>query len=185
MSMSGSADVLNAISPSPPNLSALTAEKLPQIYDRTNYTFLFIPNFSLGMKHAASIYKDLGICTIFNLLSPLANPVDWAIKARIMGIIYQELRTVFTGVLKLSGTKNVLIIYRAEDLNKISYTEPTKLVIETTLSHHSEFTTCNLFWPKSKCEDKFIRSLKILRIHAMKSAFDGIDRRISYLFIST
>ena len=123
--MSGSADVLNAISPRPPKLSALTAEKLPQIYEQTNYAFLFAPNFHPGMEHAAPVRRDLGIRTIFNLLGPLANPVDWAIEARVVGVASQELGPVFAEALKLSGAKKALVVCGAEDLDEISCAGPT------------------------------------------------------------
>jgi anthranilate phosphoribosyltransferase len=123
--MSGSADVLAEISPKPPNLSALTADRLPQIYDSTNYAFLFAPNFHPGMKYAAPVRRDLGIRTIFNLLGPLANPVDWAIEARVVGVAYQELGPVFAEALKLSGAKKALVVCGAEDLDEISCAGPT------------------------------------------------------------
>jgi anthranilate phosphoribosyltransferase len=124
-SMSGSADVLNAIAPTPPKLSALTAEKLPQIYESTNYAFLFAPNFHPGMRYAASVRRDLGIRTIFNLLGPLANPVDWAIEAHVVGVAYQELGPVFAEALQLSGAKKALVVCGAEDLDEISCAGPT------------------------------------------------------------
>jgi anthranilate phosphoribosyltransferase len=124
-SMSGSADVLNAIAPTPPKLTALTAEKLPQIYEKTNYAFLFAPNFHPGMRYAAPVRRDLGIRTIFNLLGPLANPVDWAIEARIVGVAYQELGPVFAEALQLSGAKKSLVVCGAEDLDEISCAGPT------------------------------------------------------------
>jgi anthranilate phosphoribosyltransferase len=123
--MSGSADVLNAITPTPPKLSALTAEKLPQIYQATNYAFLFAPNYHPGMRYAAPVRRDLGIRTIFNLLGPLANPVDWAIEARIVGVAYQELGPVFAEALQLSGAKKALVVCGEEDLDEISCAGPT------------------------------------------------------------
>jgi anthranilate phosphoribosyltransferase len=123
--MSGSADVLVSIAPTPPNLTTATAEKLPQIYHHTNYAFLFAPNFHPGMKHAAPVRRDLGIRTIFNLLGPLANPVDWAIEARVVGVAYQELGPVFAKALKLSGAKKALVVCGAEDLDEISCAGPT------------------------------------------------------------
>lgn len=124
-SISGSADVLNSIGPQPPKLTSLTAEKLPGIYESTNYAFLFAPNFHPGMKYAASIRRDLGIRTIFNLLGPLANPVNWAIEARVVGVAYRELGPVFAEALKLSGAKQALVVCGAEDLDEISCAGPT------------------------------------------------------------
>lgn len=124
-SLSGSADVLTAIHPKPPKLTALTAKKLPEVYNTTNYAFLFAPNFHPGMKYAAPVRRDLGIRTIFNLLGPLANPVDWAIEARIVGVAYQELGPVFADALKLSGATKALVVCGAEDLDEISCAGPT------------------------------------------------------------
>lgn len=118
--MSGSADVLSSLLPKPPNLSALNAEKLAEVYESTNYAFLFAPNFHPGMRHAASVRRDLGIRTIFNLLGPLANPVEWAIEARVVGVAYQELGPVFAEALSLSGAMKALIVCGAEDLDEIS-----------------------------------------------------------------
>lgn len=124
-SLSGSADVLNAIAPVPPKLSAVTADNLAQIYTQTNYAFLFAPNFHPGMRHAASVRKELGIRTIFNLLGPLANPVDWAIEARVVGVAYQELGPVFAAALRFSGVRKALVVCGSEDLDEISCASPT------------------------------------------------------------
>lgn len=126
-SISGSADVLNSIGPQPPKLTSLTAEKLPGIYESTNYAFLFAPNFHPGMKYAASIRRDLGIRTIFNLLGPLANPVNWAIEARVVGVAYRELGPVFAEALKLSGAKQALVVCGAEDTTSNDEGIPRKI----------------------------------------------------------
>lgn len=129
-SFSGSADVLNAIQPIPPILTAITAENLHQVYEKTNYSFLFAPNFHTGMVHSNPVRKGLGIRTIFNLMGPLANPVDWAIEARVVGVAYQSLGPVFVEALKQTGAKKVLVVCGAEDMDEIScagYTNCWKL----------------------------------------------------------
>ena len=118
--MSGSADVLMALAPKAPNISALTMENLSEVYADTNYAFLFAPNFHPGMKHAAAVRRGLGLRTIFNLLGPLANPVDWAIEARLIGVAYQELGPVFAEALRLSGVTKALVVCGEEDLDEIS-----------------------------------------------------------------
>ncbi|KIX04263.1 anthranilate phosphoribosyltransferase [Rhinocladiella mackenziei CBS 650.93] len=119
-SMSGSADVLNAIPPIPPKIEALTAELLPEAYEHTNYTFLYAPNFHPGMKYAATVRRELGLRTIFNLMGPLANPVEAHIEARVVGVAYQELGPVFAQALQLSGTTKALVVCGQEDLDEIS-----------------------------------------------------------------
>ncbi|EHY55866.1 anthranilate phosphoribosyltransferase [Exophiala dermatitidis] len=119
-SMSGSADVLNAVTPRPPKLEALTAEHLPAAYEHTNYTFLFAPNYHPGMKHAATVRRELGLRTIFNLLGPLAHPVDASIEARVCGVAYQELGPTFAEALILSGATKAMVVCGQEDLDEIS-----------------------------------------------------------------
>ncbi|RMZ80359.1 hypothetical protein DV738_g2851, partial [Chaetothyriales sp. CBS 135597] len=124
-SMSGSADVLNAIQPKAPNLEALTADNLPQMYERGNYAFLYAPNFHPGMRYAATVRRELGLRTIFNLMGPLANPVDDLIEVRVIGVAYQELGAVFAKALQLSGKSKALVVCGQEDLDEISCAGPT------------------------------------------------------------
>ncbi|EXJ85264.1 anthranilate phosphoribosyltransferase [Capronia epimyces CBS 606.96] len=119
-SMSGSADVLNAISPRPPKIEALTAEHLPEVYEHTNYTFLLAPNFHPGMRYAATVRRELGLRTIFNLMGPLANPVDSHIETRLYGVAYQELGPIYAQALLLSGATKALVVCGQEDLDEIS-----------------------------------------------------------------
>lgn len=119
-STSGSADLLQAIKPSAPNIEAVTAEFLPSIYRSTNYAFLFAPKFHPGMRHAASVRKDLGFRTIFNLLGPLVNPVHSMIEARIVGVAERSLGPVFAEALRLSGSRKALVVCGAEELDEIS-----------------------------------------------------------------
>ncbi|EXJ68295.1 anthranilate phosphoribosyltransferase [Cladophialophora psammophila CBS 110553] len=119
-SMSGSADVLNAILPKAPKIEALSAAMLPEAYEHTNYTFLYAPNFHPGMKYAATVRRELGLRTIFNLMGPLANPVETHIEARVVGVAYQELGPVFAQALQLSGATKALVVCGQEDLDEIS-----------------------------------------------------------------
>ncbi|KAJ5183605.1 hypothetical protein N7492_001221 [Penicillium capsulatum] len=119
-SFSGSADVLNAIQPIPPNISAVNADNIAQVYAETNYSFLFAPNFHPGMMHANPVRRGLGLRTIFNLMGPLANPIEWAIEARVVGVAYQSLGPVFVEALRQSGAKKALVVCGEEDMDEIS-----------------------------------------------------------------
>ncbi|KAL4920209.1 glycosyl transferase [Aspergillus aurantiobrunneus] len=119
-SFSGSADVLNAISPVPPRIDAVSAENLSQVYATSNYAFLFAPNFHYGMMYADNVRRSLGLRTIFNLMGPLANPVDWAIEARVVGVAYKDLGPVFVEALRQNGVKKGLVVCGEEDLDEIS-----------------------------------------------------------------
>ena len=119
-SMSGSANLLQSIKPTAPKIESVTSETLPGIYQKSNYAFLFAPNFHLGMKHAALVRKELGFRTIFNLLGPLANPLEGIIEARIVGVAEREMGPIFAEALRLTSARKALIVCGAEDLDEIS-----------------------------------------------------------------
>ncbi|KAJ5631264.1 uncharacterized protein N7484_011364 [Penicillium longicatenatum] len=119
-SFSGSADVLRAIPPIAPNIDAVTADNIDKVYAETNYAFLFAPNFHPGMMYANPVRRGLGLRTIFNLMGPLANPVEWAIEARVVGVAYQALGPVFVEALKQAGAKKALVVCGEEDMDEIS-----------------------------------------------------------------
>ncbi|KAL4892154.1 glycosyl transferase [Aspergillus ambiguus] len=124
-SMSGSADVLNAIVPTPPNLTAISASNIADVYGATNYAFLYAPNFHPGMGYASPVRRGLGLRTIFNLMGPLANPLDAALEARVVGVAYKSLGPVFAEALLENGCKKALVVCGAEDLDEISCAGPT------------------------------------------------------------
>lgn len=119
-SFSGSADVLKAIQPIAPNIDAVNADNIAQVYTETNYAFLFAPNFHPGMMYANPVRRGLGLRTIFNLMGPLANPVEWAIEARVVGVAYQSLGPVFAEALVHAGAKKALVVCGEEDMDEIS-----------------------------------------------------------------
>ncbi|CAO1605153.1 anthranilate phosphoribosyltransferase [Xanthoria calcicola] len=119
-STSGSADFLQAIRPKGPVIDAVTAGILPSIYEKSNYAFLFAPTFHPGMRHVAAIRKEMGIRTIFNLLGPLANPIEGSIEARVVGVFKEEVGPIFAEALKLSGARKGLVVCGEEQLDEIS-----------------------------------------------------------------
>ncbi|KAI9735149.1 MAG: anthranilate phosphoribosyltransferase [Cirrosporium novae-zelandiae] len=124
-SKSGSADVLEAIAPSPPKIHNVFASNLPQVYRKTNYAFLFAPNFHPGMKYAAPMRRELGVRTIFNLLGPLANPIEDVLEARVVGVAQTGLGPIFAEALRLAGAKKALVVCGEEELDEISCAGPT------------------------------------------------------------
>lgn len=142
-SKSGSADLLNCTLPNPPNLMAVTPETLAKVYAQSNYAFLFAPVFHPGMKYVAPIRKELGWRTIFNLLGPLANPVEDIIEARLLGVARRDVGPVFAEALRMSGAKKAMIICGEEDLDEISCAGRTfcwKLVDHS--DHEDSSTSC-------------------------------------------
>ena len=119
-STSGSADLLQAIRPKGPNIEAVAAQNLPSVYEKSSYAFLFAPKFHPGMKHVASIRKELGIRTIFNVLGPLTNPVEGDIEARVVGVAEKGMGFIFAEALRIGGAKKAMVVCGEENLDEIS-----------------------------------------------------------------
>lgn len=125
-SVSGAADILSSIMPTPPNLLASNAVNIPKIYETSSYAFLFAPNFHPGMRFAAPLRREMGIRTIFNLLGPLTHPIEELVEARVVGVTEGALGPVFAEALRISGTKKApgmrkaMVVSGREGLDEIS-----------------------------------------------------------------
>ncbi|KXJ91652.1 anthranilate phosphoribosyltransferase [Microdochium bolleyi] len=119
-SKSGSADLLMSMQPHPAQLERINPRTITQVYEASNYAFLFAPVFHPGMRFVAPIRKDLGWRTIFNLLGPLSNPIHDAIEARMLGVARDDLGPVFAEALRLLGNTKGLVVCGREQLDEIS-----------------------------------------------------------------
>ena len=118
-SSSGSADVLESLGV---NVS-IDNIKMKQLVDSIGIGFMFAPNFHPAMKHVASIRKDLGIRTIFNVLGPLANPAN--AKRQVIGVFNKPLTSIFSEVLKKLESKKVLVVHGHDGMDEISMSGKT------------------------------------------------------------
>jgi anthranilate phosphoribosyltransferase len=125
-SSSGSADILTALGAS---LVSVTPQVVSEYYaapehPESSFCFLFAPVYHPAMAHIAPIRKELGCRTIFNVLGPLINPVDYSVphglEARILGVGRKELGRVYAETLRLLGVKRALVVCGDEQLDEIS-----------------------------------------------------------------
>lgn len=124
-SRSGSADLLACVQPKAPQIAAVTPSTIHEVYSASNYAFLFAPIFHPGARHAASIRKQLGWRTIFNLLGPLANPLHPLIESRMLGVARKEIGPEFAESLRQSGCAKGMVICGDEELDELSCAGPT------------------------------------------------------------
>jgi len=75
----GSADVLQELGI---NIN-MTKEQSAEALKKIGIAFLFAPLYHPAMKYAASVRRELGIKTVFNMLGPLTNPAG--VKKQIVG----------------------------------------------------------------------------------------------------
>ena len=76
------------------------------------------------MRHAAHLRREMGIRTIFNLLGPLASPVEDMLEARVVGVTEAVLGPVFAEALRISASKKgalkAMVVRGMEGLDEIS-----------------------------------------------------------------
>lgn len=115
--------------PRPPDMAAVDPARIGHIFARTNYAFLFAPSFHPGMRFVSPVRRRLPWRTIFNLLGPLANPMDACgtsgIEARVIGVARRDLGPVFADALRRNGARKAMVVCGAEDLDEVSCAGPT------------------------------------------------------------
>ncbi len=120
-SRSGSADVLKCLGV---NLDAspLTVKRC---VEEAGIGFLFAPLMHKAMKHAAGVRKELGFCTIFNVLGPLTNPVK--AEAQVLGVFDTKWIEPLAEVLRDLGCGHALVVHGSDGLDEITLTGKSQI----------------------------------------------------------
>lgn len=120
-SKSGAADVLETLGVK----ITLTPERSAEILKKINICFLFAQNYHIAMKYVAPIRKELGICTVFNILGPLSNPAG--ANMELMGVYDQSLVEPLAQVMANLGVNRGMVVYGQDSLDEISMCAPTSV----------------------------------------------------------
>jgi anthranilate phosphoribosyltransferase len=120
-SKSGSADVLEALGV---NLQ-LGPEAIAQCIQDVGIGFMFAPNHHSAMKNVASIRKELGVRTIFNILGPLTNPAS--APNALIGVFHGDLVGIHVRVLQRLGVKRALVVWGKDGMDEISLGAATQV----------------------------------------------------------
>jgi anthranilate phosphoribosyltransferase len=120
-SQSGSADVLEALGV---NLT-LSPEQVGRCIREVGLGFMFAPNHHPAMKYAAPVRKELGMRTILNILGPLTNPAS--APNQVMGVFHSDLVGIQARVLKMLGSRHVLVVHGKDGLDEITLSGPTEV----------------------------------------------------------
>ncbi len=112
-SKSGSADVLKELGVN----IFLDAEGVLRSIEYANIGFLFAPEFHTAMKYAASVRKELGFKTIFNILGPLTNPL--CVKKQVMGVYSRSLSEKIIEVLKIFNIGRAFVVHSRDGMDEV------------------------------------------------------------------
>jgi anthranilate phosphoribosyltransferase len=121
-SKSGTADCLEAlgvrIDLSPESASVCLRE--------TGLCFLFAQSYHPAIKYAASVRRELGFRTIFNLIGPLANPAR--VRRQLVGVYDKEWTEPLAKVLGELGGERAWVVH-GDGLDEIAISGPTRVAI--------------------------------------------------------
>jgi anthranilate phosphoribosyltransferase len=107
----------------------------------TGMCFLFAPQHHPAMKHVSPHRREIGIRTLFNLLGPMANPMD--VKRQVVGVYAQDKAKLMAEVLVKTGSERVITFHGSDGMDEVSSSETTVLfegkkdqpfVVETTIA---------------------------------------------------
>jgi len=118
-SRSGSADVLEALGV---HLD-LSPEAIARSIDEIGIGFMFAPTHHPATKAVASIRRELGIRTVFNLLGPLANPAG--AHRQVMGVPASKWLLPVAQTLLELGCERAFIVHSRDGLDEFSTCAPT------------------------------------------------------------
>ncbi|OLD12172.1 MAG: anthranilate phosphoribosyltransferase [Crenarchaeota archaeon 13_1_40CM_3_52_17] len=118
----GSADLLEQLGL---NLN-MEAELVERAIEEIGIGFMFAPNFHPAMKNVASIRREIGVRTVFNILGPLTNPAG--ANAQLIGVYDSELLEPICLAAHNLGAKSVMTVYGLDGVDEISMTGKTIIV---------------------------------------------------------
>jgi anthranilate phosphoribosyltransferase len=113
-SKSGSADVLESLGVQ----INLPPDQIAACLKEVGIGFMFAPNHHPAMKNVASVRKELGVRTLFNILGPLTYPAG--APNILMGVFHPDLVGIQVRALERLGAEHALVVYGQDGLDEVS-----------------------------------------------------------------
>ena len=118
----GSGDVLEAL-----NIKInLEPKKIESQISKTNFGFMFAPNYHSAMKYVGPTRKKIGKRTIFNMIGPLSSPA--LVKRQVVGVFEKRLLKTFANALNNLDIKFAWIVNSEDGLDEISPYAKTNVI---------------------------------------------------------
>ena len=118
----GSGDVLEALKI---NIN-LEPNEVEQQIKKTNFGFMFAPNYHSAMRFVGPTRKKIGKRTIFNMIGPLSSPA--LVKNQVIGVFDKKLLKIFANALKSLNINFAWILNSDDGLDEISPYAKTNVI---------------------------------------------------------
>jgi len=122
-SKSGAGDVLSALGI---NLD-IDAAAITKCIREAGIGFMFAPNHHAAMRFVGPTRVELGTRTIFNLLGPMSSPAG--VKRQMIGVFSKDWLIPMAETLKSLGSTDIWLVHGDGNLDEISISGPTNVVI--------------------------------------------------------
>ena len=118
-SRTGSADVLTALGVE----VRVTPEVSEQCLNELGICFMFAPLYHGAAARVATVRRELGVHTAFNLLGPLTNPAG--APCQIVGVWHASLVEPLARTLAALGTKRAWVVHGMDGLDEVTVADKT------------------------------------------------------------
>ena len=98
---------------------------LRRCLERAGICFVFAPAYHPVMARLATLRRELGIRTLFNLLGPLVNPARP--KRQLLGVAEPQLMRPMVEALASLGVEHAMVVHGEDGLDEISCIAPTRI----------------------------------------------------------
>lgn len=115
----GGADVLEALGVR----IELDAGRVAACIDEIGIGFLFAQSFHPAMRHVATVRRELGVRTLFNLLGPLTNPAG--AQRQLLGVFARQWAEPLALALARLGSHRALVVHGEDGLDELTLTGPS------------------------------------------------------------
>jgi anthranilate phosphoribosyltransferase len=115
----GSADVLEAAGFN----HEIEPDRASRMLREIGFTFLFAPRYHPAMRNVASVRRELGVRTIFNLLGPLTNPAG--ATHLVVGVARESLVEPIGEALRRLGARRGAVVYGCSGVDEVVGDAPT------------------------------------------------------------
>lgn len=97
---------------------------LKRSYDECNFAYLHAPIFNSAMKAVATVRRNLGVRSFFNMLGPLINPAEP--KNQLLGVYNLAMQRMYCYMLQSNNT-NFAVVHSLDGYDEISLTSQFKV----------------------------------------------------------
>jgi len=121
-SQCGSADVLEALGVD----LELASSHAQSLLESHGIAFLFAQRHHPAMRVVASVRREIGIRTLFNLLGPLTNPAN--ITHQVVGVAQENALMLMADALRSLGRQRAAVICAEDGMDEVSLASATRVV---------------------------------------------------------